>query len=341
MISRFSDRPSAVLPTVALVAVAVTWGISFSVVDGTADALPSADLVAWRFGGATVLLVLAARTAPPLPAHLWARSVVLGGLLGAGFLLQTWAMTDTDAMMSGFLTGTLVILAPLINWALFKDRPGRTTWMAVGVAAGGLAVLSLRGTGLGRGEVVTLLAAALWALHLVLLSRWARAEHAAAIALVQAGTVTFLALAAVALRGAVTGGPLLPALPRSGGMWVSIAFLAVVATAGAMVLLTWAQARVSAVRAAILLTLEPAAAAVTAGVLGGEVGARTIVGGALLVGAMLMVEIGNHRRPWSSTRRLRARLRRRDPGRSTDAARSPLDADPDRTVDLSEVDVRQ
>ena len=307
MISRSSDHPSAVLPTVALIAVAVTWGISFSVVDGTADVLPSADLVAWRFGGATVLLALVARTAKRLPAHLWMRSVVLGCLLGAGFLLQTWAITDTDAMMSGFLTGTLVVLAPLINWALFRERPNRATWVAVGIAACGLAVLSLRGTGIGRGEVVTLLAAAMWALHLVLLSRWAKAEHAAAIAFVQAATVTVLALAVVALQGAVTDGPLLPAPPRSGGMWLAVAFLAVVATAAAMVLLTWAQSRVSAARAAILLTLEPAAAAVTAGALGGEVGARTIVGGLLLVGAMLIIEIGHHRLPWSSTRWLRAR----------------------------------
>ena len=113
------------LPTIVLVAVAVTWGVSFSVVDGAADALPAADLVAWRFGLATLLLTLAGRSAVPLPAGIRRRSVLLGTLLGAGFLLQAWAMTFTDAMMSGFLIGTLVVIAPLIGWVLFRDRPQR------------------------------------------------------------------------------------------------------------------------------------------------------------------------------------------------------------------------
>ncbi len=304
-------RDGPVLPTVALTVVALTWGISFSVVDRTADVLPSADLVAWRFGGATFLLALVARTARPLPASLRLRSCALGALLGLGFLLQAWAMTDTDAMMSGFLTGTLVVFAPLINWARFRDRPSHATWAAVAIAAVGLALLSVRGAGFGAGEGLTLLAALVWALHLVLLSRWARAEHALAIARIQTGTVAVMALATVAVCGAFDGGALLPSAPGDGGTWLAIGFLAVGATAGAMVLLTWAQARMSAVRVAIVLTLEPAAAAVTAGLLGGELGGRTILGGLLLVGAMLVVEVGSRRVVPSRSRRLRARLHRR------------------------------
>ncbi len=83
---------AALLPTLALALVAITWGVSFSVVDGAVDALPSADLVAWRFAGATALLALIGRTAPRLPTALRLRSLLLGALLGVGFLLQTWAM---------------------------------------------------------------------------------------------------------------------------------------------------------------------------------------------------------------------------------------------------------
>jgi hypothetical protein len=58
-----------------------------------------------------------------------------------------------------------------------------------------------------------------------------------------------------------------------------------------MIALSWAQSRMTAARAAIILTLEPAAAAVTAAILGAELGTRTVIGGALLVGAMLVVEL--------------------------------------------------
>ena len=334
-------RPSAgaALPTLALMLVAITWGVSFSVVDGATETFPPADLVAWRFGGATALLALVARTAPPLPPELRSRSVLLGGLLGLGFLLQTWALTHTDAMMSGFLTGTLVIFAPLINWAIFGQRPSRAAWVAVGIAAAGLTLLSLRRTGFGMGEGLTLLAAAAWALHLVLLSRWARAGHALGIARLQTGTVAGMALATAAVGGVLSGGPVLPAIPRDAATWLGVGFLAVVATAAAMVAISWAQARVSAVRAAVVLTLEPAAAAVTAGLLGGELGGRTFLGGALLVGAMLVVELSNRRSPWSSTRALRAGLGRHRRQRRPRCV--PFDADPDPAVDHGETDIGQ
>lgn len=296
------------LPTLALIAVAVTWGVSFSVVDGAADALPAADLVAWRFGLATLLLALAGRAATPLPPAMRRRSLVLGALLGAGFLLQAWAMTYTDALMSGFLIGTLVVLAPLFSWMLFNDRPSASTWIAVAVASVGLGLLSMRGAGFGWGELLTVLAAATWALHLVLLSRWARAEHALRLARLQTGIVAAMALVAVAVGGAVTGGAVLPRPPADGTTWAAVVFLAVVATAVAMVALSWAQSRLSAARVAVVLTLEPAAGAVTAAALGSEWSGRTLAGGALLIAAMLIVELGA-RGSWARrTRRLRAAL---------------------------------
>ncbi len=160
----------------------------------------------------------------------------------------------------------------------------------------------------------------------------------------QTGTVAGMALLAVAIGGAFNGGSIVPALPANGATWLAVGFLAVLATAGAMVLLSWAQSRVSAVRAAIVLTMEPAAAAVTAGLLGGELGGRTILGGTALVAAMLVVELSNRSGP-GATRRLRTRLhRRRRPERgsaATGRSSALVDADPDPAVDQREVDVRQ
>ena len=92
---------------------------------------------------------------------------------------------------------------------------------------------------------------------------------------------------------------------------------ALLATAGAMVLLSWGQARMSATRAAVILTLEPAIAALTAAALGGEslggdslggeFGLRTVVGGLLLLGAMFLVELGGRRDRRTGGRRRTAR----------------------------------
>jgi len=292
-----------VLPVLALVAVAVTWGVTFSVVDGAGQLIPPADLVAWRFGLATLALLMIRRRRA-LPAALRRRGIVLGGLLGLGFLLQTWAMTDTDAAMSAFLIGTLVVLAPIIGWALFRVRPALATWIGVAVATAGLAMLSLQGAGFGRGEVLTLLAAGLWALHLVLLARWGSSHFALELARIQTATVTGMALLTVFLGGLASGGRMVPTIPADGETWLSMIFLAFPATAAAMIALSWAQSRMSAARAAIILTLEPAAAAAIAALLGAELGVRTMIGGALLVGAMLVVELGpKWHRPLGDRRR--------------------------------------
>lgn len=222
------------------------------------------------------------------------RGVLLGLLLGAGFLLQTLALGWTDAARSGFLTGTLVVFAPVFAGLLFRQPVPRSVAMAVVLAAAGVTALGYAGgSGLGPGELLTLAAAALWALHLVLLARWAASGSTASFACVQTLTVAGLAAATRLVTGVVSDGPLLPAVPASQTVWFQVLFLAVAATAAAMALLTWAQARVSATRAAVLLTVEPVAAALTAAVLGSDLGVRTVLGGVLLLGAMLVVESGS------------------------------------------------
>lgn len=279
----------------AVVAVAVVWGCSFTLVDGAVDALPPADLVAWRFGLAALVLACFRRSAPPLPAGLRLRSVVLGALLGAGFLLQAWALTFTDALMSGFLTSLLVIVAPLAGRMIFGERLSRCAWTGVAVAAAGLAVLGLRGSGFGLGELLTLGSAGLWGLHVVLMSRWSQSEHAVATARIQTSTVAVLGLLAVVVTATAAGRAPVPVLPHTSDIWLGVGILAVVSTALAMVVLTWAQSRISGARTAVLLALEPAAAGITAVVLGADLTMRTAIGAGLLIVAMLVVESGGRR----------------------------------------------
>jgi drug/metabolite transporter (DMT)-like permease len=285
-------RASAALPTLVMLAVAIVWGASFSVVDATTATVAPAELVFWRFGLAAVALTVVTHRAPRLPGHLLRRAVALGALLGTGFLVQTWALTDTDAMTSGFLIGTLVVMAPLFAWVMFRVRPSAVTLAAAGVATAGLAVMSLRGGGFGRGEAATVLAAALWALHLVLLARWGRPGFALGLAAVQAATVAALALLGTALTAIAAGRSPLPGVPQDANTWLQVGFLALPATAVAMVAVSWAQPRMTAARAAVALTLEPAAAAVTATLLGATPDVRVVLGGTLLVGATLLVELG-------------------------------------------------
>jgi drug/metabolite transporter (DMT)-like permease len=216
--------------------------------------------------------------------------VGLGAVYAAAQLLQTVGLEHTDASVSGFVTGTYVVLTPVLAALLFRDRVPGSTWAAVVLATAGLALLSLRGLTVGLGEALTLGAAALYALHIVLLGRFSTAGAATGLATVQAAVIAVVCLAAASPGGV--------ALPQDRGQWLSLLYMAVVAGAGALWAQTWAQAHLPATRAAVVMTLEPVFAAGFAVALGGEsLTARMLAGGALVLAAMYVVELLGRRGP--------------------------------------------
>jgi drug/metabolite transporter (DMT)-like permease len=81
-------------------------------------------------------------------------------------------------------------------------------------------------------------------------------------------------------------------LPSTGSDWLSVVYMALVAGALAMLGQTWAQAHLPPTRTAIIMSMEPVFAALFAVWLGGEgVTARLLVGGLMVLTAMLVVEL--------------------------------------------------
>lgn len=264
---------------VALIGVAVSWGISFVVIKNAVATLAPADVVGWRFGIATLALVaVRPRTVMIITGRTLRSGVVLGSLLGLGFLLCAQGMRSTSVVTSAFIVGTTVVFAPLVSLLWFRRRPTRRTAGASLLAAAGLALLTLHGAAVGPGAVLILLAALLWAVHLCALERWVRPDQVYGSALIQLATAALLAFAV----GAATGSP--AGLPQLADGWVflGLLYLGLVATAAAFVALTWAQTRTDATTTAVLLTLEPVVGAAAAIALGEPVTAAA-VGGALAV----------------------------------------------------------
>jgi drug/metabolite transporter (DMT)-like permease len=279
--------------TVVLVGITAVWGSTFFLVKDVVRQLSPADFLAVRFVLAAV--VMTAVFWRPLRS-LTRSQVLVGAGLGAVYavaqLLQTVGLAYTEASRSGFITGTYVVMTPLLSAALLRDRVPRSTWVAVGLSALGLVALSLRGggsSGLGFGEAVTLASAAVYALQIIGLGRWSSASAAAGLSAMQ-----MIVIAAVCVVAAAPGGIELPA---GSGAWTSVLYMALVAGALAIWGQTWAQSHLPATRAAVVMTLEPVFAAGFAVALGGEVlTARMLLGGALVLAAMYVVELPGRRR---------------------------------------------
>jgi drug/metabolite transporter (DMT)-like permease len=276
---------SSRLATGLLVLVTAVWGSTFFLIRDLVVHVPPADFLAVRFAiAAVVMALLFHRQTLALSRSDLRVGVVLGVLYGLAQVLQTMGLQTTDASVSGFITGTYVVLTPVLGAVVLHDRIGRVTWVAVGLATVGLALLSLQGLAVGRGEALTLVAAVLYAGHIVALGRWSTPRTAVGLATVQAGVITVVAGVAAVPDGLT--------LPADGGQWASLLYMALVAGAVALWAQTWAQAHLTATRAAIVMTLEPVFAAAFAVLLGGEsLTARMLLGGALVLGAMYLVEL--------------------------------------------------
>jgi len=284
-------RPVHVLAVLALITVTAVWGSTFFMLKGVVTRVPAADFLAVRFWiAALVLWAVRPRSVRRLPPASWRHGLWLGAAYGAGQLVQTWGLARTSASVSGFVTGMYVVITPLLAAALLRQRVRPVIWVAVGLATTGLAVLSLHGFALGVGEGLTLVAATLYALHIIGLSAWSSSRDAYGLTVVQMLAIAVLC-SVTALPGGVT-------LPSRADDWAVLLYMATLSGAAAVLLQTWAQVHLPAARAAIVMTMEPVWAGGFAVTLGDEpVGLRLLLGGALTLAAMLLAELGPRRSP--------------------------------------------
>ena len=273
------------LATALLLGVTAVWGSTFFLIRDLVESVPPADFLAVRFGiAAVVMFLLFRRQTLALSRRELRLGVVLGVLYGFAQVLQTMGLQHTDASVSGFITGTYVVLTPLLAAVVLRDHVALFTWGAVALATAGIALLSLQGLAVGLGEALTLVAALLYAGHIVALGRWSTPRAAVGLATVQAGVITVVTSVAAAPDGLT--------LPSDGGQWASLLYMALAAGALALWAQTWAQAHLTATRAAVVMAMEPVFAAFFAVVLGGEdLTRRMLLGGALVVAAMYLVEL--------------------------------------------------
>ena len=280
----------ATLATLGLMSVTAIWGSTFFLIKDLVGRLPAADFLAVRFAiAAAAMVLLFFRPLLRLTAREWWQGLLLGVVYGVGQLLQTNGLEHTDASISGFATGMYVVFTPLLGTVLLRQRLPSVTWVAVLLSVGGLAVLALRGLTVGYGVWVTLASAVLYGLHIIGLGQWSRPGSAFALS-----TVQMLAISAICLLATLPHGP---HLPTDVNAWIAVVYMALAAGAGAMLVQTWAQAHLSATRAAIVMTLEPVFAAGFAVAFGGEAFTwRMLVGGLLILAAMYLVELAPRRK---------------------------------------------
>ena len=268
--------------------VAASWGFGFVWMKDAIERQPYFDFLALRFTiAAGVMFLIRPQLVRHINLNFLNRGALLGLALGLGYVTQTIGLEQSTAAITGFFTGLYIVLTPLFAWLLLRQKIASKVLLGVIIATIGLGVITLGGLGFDIGTISLLACAILFALHIVGLGRWSPGRDTYALTVIQLATV-----AVICWVGALCN-PSDPGYqsPPDADVWNAVLFTAIFATAIAFFVQTWAQSIMDASRVAIILTTEVVFAALFAVALGQEVlSIRTVIGGSLMVIAMLIVE---------------------------------------------------
>lgn len=275
--------------TLALIGVTLSWGAGFVLMKDAIEAQPVFDFLATRFTLATlVMIAVRPQVLSMINREVLLKGSLLGAMLGLGYITQTIGLDLTTAAITGFLTGLYVVFTPLMVWVLFKKRIQKKVVVGVALAVAALLFISFNGFSFDPGQIWLIACALLFAGHIIGLSIWSNSKNIYQLTVVQLASASV-----VNWLGALADGY---QAPPNAFVWGSVIFTAVFATALAFLAQTWAQSIMDPSRVAIILTTEVIFAAAIAVAVGQEVlELRTILGGALIVAAMLIVEWPNRK----------------------------------------------
>lgn len=275
----------------ALLLLTLAWGTTFTLVKRALDGTSPAVFLTLRFALATLAAgaVWLARRDRPTPG-LWRHGALLGLAMLVGFAFQTVGLRHTTPARSGFITGLAVLIVPFLSHFLLRRRVPPAAWLGVALAVAGLFALTRPfGDGIAQsvrlGDALTTVCAVAYAFQILWTSEWSRRHPLSLLTFVQI-SVAFLGVAAMLPFEEVR-------LRPDADLWGTVAFTGVAMTAGAFFVMNWGQRHTTAVRAALIFSLEPAAAALFSHFYGGEpLLPSDWLGGALIVLGVAAGEVG-------------------------------------------------
>jgi drug/metabolite transporter (DMT)-like permease len=283
-------RPTPRLAAVLVLSLATAiWGASFVVTKGLVHDYDPMSVLVLRFAiGTVALLVLRPRAVRALtPADRW-HAAVIGLILGTAQVPHYFGVRESSASVAAFLIGTYVVVTPLLDRVFYGVHTSRTAASGAVLALCGLALFASGGSASMSGLILCLAAAVLYAIQISTVGAWVPAGNIWGFTTVTLGAITVALVLPASMRGLE--------VPTSLPDWLGLLYLALVAGVAAVAMQAWAQRRIPATQAAVILVLEPVWATALAVLLTTESPSpQLLLGGAVLLVANLVVAKGSRR----------------------------------------------
>ena len=278
-------------PELALIGITLLWGGTFLIVHQAMRHSGPLFFVGLRFGTAALMaLPFALPVLRGVTRREWLAGTMIGSGIFCGYTLQTWGLQTIPSSTSAFITAAYVPLVPILQWAILRRRPRLASWVGVALAFVGLLLIAApaEGLSLGRGEALTLASTLAIALEIIFISLWAGRVDVARVTFIQLAVTSLLAFACMVPAGEA-------APPFSWIVTLSACGLGLM-TALIQLVMNWAQRSVSATRATLIYAGEPVWAGLIGWIAGERLPASALLGGVLVVAAVIVSEIRFGRR---------------------------------------------
>lgn len=273
-------------PEWALIGVTAIWGGTFLAVHVAMDHSGPLFFVGMRFLAAGLISA----------AIFWRAlrgmrriDVIAGSAIGLtiflGYGLQTYGLQTIPSSTSAFLTALYVPLVPLLQWVVFRKRPGLLVLVGVALAFIGLLFVAgpQQGVALGAGEIATLISTIPIAAEIILIGLFAGRVDVGRVTVVQllvAGALAFAVMPAVGER-----------VPAFSWVWLVAAIALGASSCIIQLTMNWAQRSVAPTRATIIYAAEPVWGGVIGRLAGERLPALAILGAAFIVAGTIVSEL--------------------------------------------------
>lgn len=267
-----------------LVVVTVIWGGGFIATSGALDSMTPFYVMMIRFVGASILPVLVCfRKLKKLSKDEIRHGMITGAFLFLAFAFQTFGLQYSSASKNAFLTATNVVFVPYLLWILLKRKPNKKEIIASIMCICGIALLTLKKDALmlGVGDVLSIICAVFFALHIIALERYSAHMDAICMTAMQMLTAGVLSTICALLFEQ-------PPAHLNAHAIGNVSYLIFVSTLLAYLIQTYAQKFTTANTASLILSMEALFASIFSFLILHEVLSIQMIFGAILIFASVL-----------------------------------------------------
>jgi drug/metabolite transporter (DMT)-like permease len=270
-----------------LLLVPMLWGLGYPLIRGSMGAIGPLGFLHLRFlSGLLPLGLLFRRDLRRFNRQLIIRGTLIGIALFFAYSFLNWGLVYTTTAKAGFIIGLRVILVPAVGALLFHLRARPTNWAAALLSLVGLAFIFFGDFEaplvLNPGDVLMTCSAFFFAVHVLLVGRYVRADNYAPLLLLQLTVVVLLSAGgALLIEGRL--------FPAQLVVWPKALAAGLLSTALAFWLQNRYQHYTSSDQTGVIFSSEPLFAALFGFIFLGEIlRGWQWIGAALIVQAMVL-----------------------------------------------------